>query len=218
MFLLGSDDLLRGGFADRLGEALAREAVPGRQNPVIESLSSCSLHLCWWGGRVRGCARRYLKLVAGPVSLWGLYLYLWCVYGVMVSVCGVSWDWQRWARPGSSSSCHRTSTVQHSVLPAQYRYPALTTSHQLHSPLSKASQSHSHHRKHTWHLLTGTSVLRPSPIFPTPHPPPSQLLDINTECWVLQPTKDQIHKHIFNIHSRLRNFLQKNYNIWRKYF
>ena len=45
MFLLGTDDLLRGGFADRLGEALAREAVPGRQNSVIESLSSCSLHL-----------------------------------------------------------------------------------------------------------------------------------------------------------------------------
>ena len=95
------------------------------------------------------------------------------LYGVMVSVCGVSWDWQRWARPGSSSSCHRTSTVQHSVLPAQYRYPALTTSHHLYS-LKKPRN----------HILTTANTLadwhrsphhRPSSIFPTHHP---------HSCWI----------------------------------
>ena len=120
------------------------------------------------------------------------------LYGVMVSVCGVSWDWQRWARPGSSSSCHHTSTVQHSVLPAQYRYPALTTSHHLYS-LKNLAITFSLLQTH---LLTGTAAhttAHPN----IPHPPPAQLLDINTQSGrVLQPTKDQIHKHTFTFTLR----------------
>ena len=44
MFLLRSDDLLSGCLAHRLGQALTCQTVSRRQDPVIESLSSWSLH------------------------------------------------------------------------------------------------------------------------------------------------------------------------------
>ena len=147
MFLLGSDDLLRGGFADRLGEALAREAVPGRQNSVIESLSSCSLHL-WWGGRVRSCAGRYLKLVSRVLRL---YLSDCMVWWCLCVVCHGTGS----AGPDlAAAAAVTTSTVQHSVLPAQYRYPALTTSHHLYS-LKNLAITFSLLQTH---LLTGTAA------------------------------------------------------------
>ena len=49
MFLLGSNDLLSGCLAHRLGQALTCQTVSRRQDPVIESLSSWILHpdLIW---------------------------------------------------------------------------------------------------------------------------------------------------------------------------
>ena len=194
MFLLGSDDLLRGGFADRLGEALAREAVPGRQNSVIESLSSCSLHL-WWGGRVRSCAGRYLKLVSRVLRL---YLSGCMVWWCLCVVCHGTGS----AGPDLAAAAAVTAPAQYSTRYSQHstgtqHSPLVTTSTTLLS--KKTSQSHSHYCKHTCWLAPQPTP----PILNIPHPPPAQLLDINTQSGrVLQPTKDQIHKHTFYIHVK----------------
>ena len=120
-------------------------------------------------------------------AVWCDGVCVWCVMGL--AALGPTWQQQQ-------LSPH--STVQHSVLPAQYRYPALTTSHHLYS--LKTSQSHSHYCKHTCWLAP---QLTPPPIPNIPHPPPAQLLDINTQSGrVLQPTKDQIHKHTFTFTLR----------------
>lgn len=52
MLLFGSNHFFRGGFADDPGEALTRERVSGRGQPVVQSLSGhgCVL-LCTVGGR-----------------------------------------------------------------------------------------------------------------------------------------------------------------------
>ena len=151
MFLLGSDDLLRGGFADRLGEALAREAVPGRQNSVIESLSSCSLHL-WWGGRVRSCAGRYLKLVSRVLRL---YLSGCMVWWCLCVVCHGTGS----AGPDLAAAAAVTTPAQYSTRYSQHstgtqHSPLVTTSTTL---LSKKNLAIIFSLLQT-HLLTGTAA------------------------------------------------------------
>ncbi|TGZ49970.1 hypothetical protein DBV15_07467 [Temnothorax longispinosus] len=48
MLLLGPDHLLRGGLADGLGEALAGDAVPCGQQPVVDRLSRHTVPLSRW--------------------------------------------------------------------------------------------------------------------------------------------------------------------------
>ena len=121
------------------------------------------------------------------------------LYGVMVSVCGVSWDWQRWARPGSSSSCHHTAQYstrysQHST--GTQHSPLVTTST---TPLSKkTSQSYSHYCKHTCWLAPQLTP-PPIPIFPTHHP---------HSCWIsilrVAECCSQLKIRFINIHLHSR--------------
>ena len=44
MFLFRPDDLLRGGFTDRLGQPLPGQTVPGCQQSILQGLSARVLH------------------------------------------------------------------------------------------------------------------------------------------------------------------------------
>ena len=119
-------------------------------------------------------------------AVWCDGVCVWCVMGL--AALGPTWQQQQ-------LSPH--STVQHSVLPAQYRYPALTTSHHLYS-LKKPRN----------HILTTANTLadwhrsphhRPSSIFPTHHP---------HSCWIsilrVAECCSQLKIRFINIHLHSR--------------
>ena len=86
-------------------------------------------------------------------AVWCDGVCVWCVMGL--AALGPTWQQQQ-------LSPH--STVQHSVLPAQYRYPALTTSHHLYS-LKNLAITFSLLQTH---LLTGTAAHTAHPQYSPP--------------------------------------------------
>ena len=125
-------------------------------------------------------------------TVWCDGVCVWCVMGL--AALGPTWQQQQLSPAAQYStrySQHSTGT-QHS--------PLVTTST---TPLSKKPRNHILTTANTLDTCWLAPQPTPPPIPNIPHPPPAQLLDINTQSGrVLQPTKDQIHKHTFKFTLR----------------
>ena len=69
MFLFRSNDLLSGRLADRLGQSLSGQTVPGGQETILQSLSAWVLHYLTAGII---CKQRELELLTS-ILLWESY-------------------------------------------------------------------------------------------------------------------------------------------------